>query len=157
MSTVARRYPVGAEVQRAGVHFRLWAPQGEHVTLVIEGRELAMTPANDGYHEMFVGETKPGSRYGFRLDGSGPVLPDPASRWQPDGPHALSAVVDPSAYRWSDGGWRGIDPRTGHHYDDTKRYVDALAISDDQRHAIFEGNARRVFPRLDARLKEKGL
>ena len=37
-----------------------------------------------------------------------------------------------------------------------QRYVDALAISDEQRHAIFEGNARRVFPRLDARLKERG-
>ncbi|QAY76429.1 amidohydrolase family protein [Sphingosinicella sp. BN140058] len=54
------------------------------------------------------------------------------------------------------GAVRGIDPETGHHFDDTKRYVDALPISDDQRHAIFEGNARRVFPRLDAKLKEKG-
>ncbi|HEX2214234.1 MAG TPA: hypothetical protein VHH12_12470, partial [Mycobacterium sp.] len=51
---------------------------------------------------------------------------------------------------------RGIDPTTGHYFDDTKRYVDALPISDEQRHAIFEGNARRVFPRLDARLKERG-
>lgn len=55
------------------------------------------------------------------------------------------------------GAVRGIDPRTGHYFDDTKRYVDALKISDDQRHAIFEGNARRVFPRLDAQLKARGL
>jgi 4-oxalmesaconate hydratase len=54
------------------------------------------------------------------------------------------------------GAVRDIDPRTGHHFDDTKRYVDALRISEKQRHAIFEGNARRVFPRLDARLKEQG-
>ena len=54
------------------------------------------------------------------------------------------------------GAVRGIDPETGHHFDDTKRYVDALPISADQRHAIYEGNARRVFPRLDARLKERG-
>jgi len=54
------------------------------------------------------------------------------------------------------GAVRGIDPQTGHHFDDTKRYVDALPISAEQRHAIYEGNARRVFPRLDARLKEKG-
>jgi 4-oxalmesaconate hydratase len=54
------------------------------------------------------------------------------------------------------GAVRGIDPRTGHHFDDTKRYVDALPISEKQRQAIFEGNARRVFPRLDARLKEQG-
>ncbi|OYY89384.1 MAG: 4-oxalomesaconate hydratase [Sphingomonas sp. 28-66-16] len=54
------------------------------------------------------------------------------------------------------GAVRGIDPTTGEYFDDTKRYVDALPISDAQRHAIFEGNARRVFPRLDAILKEKG-
>lgn len=55
------------------------------------------------------------------------------------------------------GAVRGIDPTTGHYFDDTKRYVDALDISDTERHAIFEGNARRVFPRLDKFLKEKGL
>lgn len=55
------------------------------------------------------------------------------------------------------GAVRGIDPQTGQYFDDTKRYVDALPISDAQRHAIFEGNVRRVFPRLDAILKEKGL
>ena len=51
------------------------------------------------------------------------------------------------------GAVRGIDPRTGFNYDDTKRYFDALDLPEEQRVAIFEGNARRVFPRLDARLK----
>jgi 4-oxalmesaconate hydratase len=55
------------------------------------------------------------------------------------------------------GAVRGIDPQTGHYFDDTKRYVDALPVSDAQRHAIFEGNARRVFPRLDAKLTARGL
>jgi 4-oxalmesaconate hydratase len=55
------------------------------------------------------------------------------------------------------GAVRGIDPTTGHYFDDTKRYVDALDISDTERHMIFEGNARRVFPRLDALLKARGL
>jgi 4-oxalmesaconate hydratase len=55
------------------------------------------------------------------------------------------------------GAVRGIDPTTGHHFDDTKRYIDALNIDEGQRAAIFEGNARRVFPRLDARLRERGL
>ena len=54
------------------------------------------------------------------------------------------------------GAVRGIDPQTGHYFDDTKRYVDALAIPAADRDAIFAGNARRVFPRLDARLKEQG-
>ncbi|MBB5747015.1 amidohydrolase family protein [Brevundimonas variabilis] len=55
------------------------------------------------------------------------------------------------------GAVRGIDPRTGQYFDDTKRYIDNAPITDAQRHAIFEGNARRVFPRLDAKLKERGL
>lgn len=55
------------------------------------------------------------------------------------------------------GGVRGIDPTTGQYFDDTKRYVDALPIGDTERHAIFEGNVRRVFPRLDALLKGRGL
>ncbi|MEQ8741634.1 amidohydrolase family protein [Parasphingorhabdus sp.] len=53
------------------------------------------------------------------------------------------------------GAVRGIDPRTGHYFDDTKRYIDALNLPEADRHAIFEGNARRVFPRLDARLKAR--
>jgi 4-oxalmesaconate hydratase len=55
------------------------------------------------------------------------------------------------------GAVRGIDPQTGQYFDDTKRYVDALDISDAERTAIFEGNARRVYPRLDAQLKARGL
>ncbi len=55
------------------------------------------------------------------------------------------------------GAVRGIDPTTGHYFDDTKRYVDALDITHAQRQAIFEGNARRVFPRLDAQLTARGV
>jgi 4-oxalmesaconate hydratase len=54
------------------------------------------------------------------------------------------------------GAVRGIDPRTGHYFDDTRRYIDALAIPATDKARIFEGNARRVFPRLDARLKAGG-
>jgi 4-oxalmesaconate hydratase len=46
----------------------------------------------------------------------------------------------------------GIDPETGHYYDDTKRYIDALPLTGDQRYQLFEGNARKVYPRLAARL-----
>ena len=48
------------------------------------------------------------------------------------------------------GAVRGIDRRTGHHYDDTRRYLDAAGLSDEDRHKIFDGNVRRVFPRLEA-------
>jgi 4-oxalmesaconate hydratase len=55
------------------------------------------------------------------------------------------------------GAVRGIDPETGHNYDDTKRYVEAAArLTPAQRRQIYEGNARRVYPRLDAALKKRG-
>jgi 4-oxalmesaconate hydratase len=48
------------------------------------------------------------------------------------------------------GAVRGIDPETGHHFDDTKRYIDAVTrLSDEDRKKIFEGNARKVYPRID--------
>ncbi|HSN02840.1 MAG TPA: amidohydrolase family protein [Acidimicrobiales bacterium] len=54
------------------------------------------------------------------------------------------------------GAVRGVDPRTGHYFDDTKRYVDAASISNASREKIYSANARRVFPRLDARLAAQG-
>lgn len=53
------------------------------------------------------------------------------------------------------GAVRGIDPETGHYYDDTKRYFDALPLNEEQRYKLFEGNARRVYPRIGARLAER--
>jgi len=54
------------------------------------------------------------------------------------------------------GAVRGIDPETGHYFDDTKRYVDALDIPAEDKRKVFELNARRVYPRLDVALKVKG-
>ena len=55
------------------------------------------------------------------------------------------------------GAVRGIDPQTGHYYDDTKRYVEATAnLNAEQRYQVYEGNARRVFSRLDTKLKAQG-
>jgi 4-oxalmesaconate hydratase len=54
------------------------------------------------------------------------------------------------------GAVRGIDPQTGHYFDDTRRYIDALSIPTADKERIFEGNARRVFPRLDAQLAARG-
>ena len=53
------------------------------------------------------------------------------------------------------GAVRGIDPQTGQYFDDTKRYLEALNLSDAERYKIFEGNARAVYPRLAAKL-DKG-
>ncbi len=54
------------------------------------------------------------------------------------------------------GAVRGIDPETGHHYDDTRRYIEAADITVEERRRIYEGNARRVYPRLDALLRGQG-
>jgi 4-oxalmesaconate hydratase len=53
------------------------------------------------------------------------------------------------------GAVRGIDPETGHYFDDTKRYVDDLGLTSAQSSEVYEGNARRVYPRLDAALKAR--
>jgi 4-oxalmesaconate hydratase len=55
------------------------------------------------------------------------------------------------------GAVRGIDPQTGQYFDDTKRYIDAAKMSDEERQNIFSKNARTVFPRMDAALKGRGL
>ncbi|MBC2778563.1 amidohydrolase family protein [Parasphingopyxis marina] len=76
------------------------------------------------------------------------------------GVNLLAEVIDTKNILFGSemvGAVRGIDPETGQYFDDTKRYVDALDLTDEQRHAIYEGNVRRVYPRLDAQLKERGL
>ena len=79
-----------------GVRFRVWAPFAGRVEVEADGRRTAMRPEDRGYHSVVVEGAEVGSRYGFVLDGREPVLPDPASRSQPDGVHGLSAVVGPT-------------------------------------------------------------
>ena len=105
-----RRLPVGAEPEAGGgVDFRLWAPLCHEVAVEIEGLDPAlMTPAADGYFSCRVRQARAGMRYRFRLDRDDKALPDPASRYQPDGPHGPSQIVDPDSFVWSDGAWRGV-------------------------------------------------
>jgi maltooligosyltrehalose trehalohydrolase len=63
---------------------------------------------SDGFWSTLVEGLGAGARYGYRLDGEELVLPDPASRAQPDGPHGLSQVVDSRLFRWTDLGWTGL-------------------------------------------------
>jgi len=108
---VRRRLPVGAEVQpRGGTHFRVWAPIRRSVEVVLEGRTGAAFPlsrARGGWFAGLVPRARPGTLYRFRLDGEPGLFPDPASRFQPDGPHGPSEVVAPDRYPWRDRGWRG--------------------------------------------------
>jgi maltooligosyltrehalose trehalohydrolase len=110
---VARRLPIGAEVRTSGgVHFRVWAPARREVEVVFEGSSntLRLKNGNDGYFSGIAPDPKAGDLYRFRLDGSDKLLPDPASRFQPQGPHGPSQVVDPGAFEWTDAAWNGIAP-----------------------------------------------
>lgn len=109
---VTRRLPTGAEPGPEGTHFRVWAPEHERVSVVIDSdghgaggqHELEREP--DGYFGGLIVEAGPGTRYRLRLpDGS--ALPDPASRYQPEGPHGPSVVIDPDAFHWTDADWSG--------------------------------------------------
>ena len=108
----ARRLPVGAEALPAGgVHFRVWAPRRREVAVVFEGEgapePLALREEEGGYFSGLAEGLKDGALYRFRLDGDDRLYPDPASRFQPDGPHRASRVVDPTAFEWTDDDWRG--------------------------------------------------
>jgi maltooligosyltrehalose trehalohydrolase len=113
---MARRLTVGAELQDGGgADVRVWAPAARRVALVMpgegSGREIPMEAEGDGYFHAFDPTATHGGRYWFRLGDD--LRPDPASRWQPDGPHQPSAYVDPGAFRWTDAGWRGLK-KDGH-------------------------------------------
>jgi maltooligosyltrehalose trehalohydrolase len=114
-SKYQRRYPIGAElVDRNHTHFRVWAPKAERVDVVLEANATKeakrtfhpLTPEKEGYFSGSA-EAGAGARYRFRVDGGEHFYPDPASRFQPEGPHGSSWIVDPTTFKWSDAEWRG--------------------------------------------------
>jgi maltooligosyltrehalose trehalohydrolase len=108
-----RRYPIGAEFAPAGgVSFRVWAPRIQRMEVVLEdgagaGDRLALGREACGYFFGTLPSATHGTRYRFQLDGKPDRLPDPASRFQPDGPFGPSQVVDPARFQWSDAAWPG--------------------------------------------------
>ena len=86
--------------------FRVWAPDVERVDVKIGDQAWPLKKVADGWWEARVHAARPGTDYGFVLDGGDAVLPDPRSLWQPYGVHGLSRVLDQSAFAWTDGGWR---------------------------------------------------
>ena len=111
-----RRFPIGAEIIREGVHFRVWAPRRQKVEIVIEsGLEekgafiSELYREENGYFSGAVSDIGEGALYRFRLDDEKPLYPDPASRFQPEGPHGPSQVVDPGLFTWNDEAWNGIE------------------------------------------------
>ncbi|MFO7692916.1 MAG: malto-oligosyltrehalose trehalohydrolase [Vicinamibacterales bacterium] len=103
---------LGAHVVGGATRFRVWAPEAGLVAVITETpgrarREEPLQAENDGFHGAVVEGVSAGERYRYRLDG-GQLLPDPASRYQPEGVHGPSAVVDWRSFPWSDGAWTGL-------------------------------------------------
>src|SRR3954470_19602920 len=86
------------------VEFRAWAPHAERVHVRVRGGDHALRSEGFGVCSARV-EAAAGDDYVFVLDGR--ELPDPASRWQPEGLRGPSRVVDPGAFAWTDAGWHG--------------------------------------------------
>jgi maltooligosyltrehalose trehalohydrolase len=107
--TVERRLPCGVEVQRGGVHVRAWGPavRAMDLMLVKDDRRVPLDREADGHFSGFVTGVGAGDRYWLLLDGDR-RRPDPCSRYQPDGPHGPSQVVDPDRYIWADEHWSGV-------------------------------------------------
>lgn len=117
MTTRRHRMPFGTERLSDGTsRFRLWAPAANQVILCLfdddDERALEMSAAEDGWFEVSTSAARTGMRYAFRVTGEhsdGRLrLPDPASRFQPDGVHAPSEIIDPDGFSWPDrAAWRG--------------------------------------------------
>ena len=121
----AHAMPFGATVlAEGGVRFRLWAPGAQTVELAVWPSGHAPIPAlngpdaasdgrafhpammePDGWYQVLLNDAGTGTRYAWRIDG-GLVVPDPASRFNPDGVHGASCVLDPRGFAW-DTGWKG--------------------------------------------------
>ena len=112
VSRLSRRLPVGAEIiPDHGVHFRVWAPARKRVEVVLlsGGRPTSFCELSpeDGYFAGVLSDATEGTLYKYRLDG-GDLFPDPASRFQPEGPHGPSQVINPGNFRWTDHKWQGV-------------------------------------------------
>jgi maltooligosyltrehalose trehalohydrolase len=104
-----RRLPIGAEPCAEGTRFRVWAPQSHKVEVCIEGAgDSSLSNEGNGYFCGLVAGIAPGACYRFRLDAKDALYPDPASRFQPHGPHGPSEIADSNTFVWSDGTWPGI-------------------------------------------------
>jgi maltooligosyltrehalose trehalohydrolase len=127
--------------------FTVWAPFSPRVELVLEkeagDRAVEMDPRDDGYHAASVDGLSERARYWLRLE-PGSLLADPASLWQPEGVRGPSALVNSSAWDWSDQGWNGVPLQDLVIYE--------LHVGTFTREGTFDA----VIPRLDE-LRELGV
>jgi maltooligosyltrehalose trehalohydrolase len=100
-------YPVGGQLHERGVIFRVWANAHEGVSVRINEQTHTLESEPGGFFSGYVEGVREGDRYFYFIDGKGP-FPDPASRYQPDGPHGPSQIVDPNRFSWADRDWEGL-------------------------------------------------
>src|SRR5690606_17324952 len=102
------RPSLGANPEPGGVRFSVWAPNAQNVRIDLgQGGSVELERRADGRFEARTDRARAGSDYFVVLDGD-ERRADPVSRFQPEGVHGPSRVVDPKAFAWTDGGWRGI-------------------------------------------------
>ncbi len=138
--------PLGATYRAEGVcHFYVWAPKAKSVAVRLldpEERLVKMEALKDGFYQAIIEGVQPGTRYFYRLDGERD-RPDPASRFQPEGVHGPSQVIDPT-FAWEDSCWSGIPLQ---HYIIYELHVGTFTP---------EGTFEAIIPRLEW-LKELGI
>jgi maltooligosyltrehalose trehalohydrolase len=104
-------YRFGATCGENGVMFRFFAPHARHVTVVVRGtggeHTIAMNAADGGWFSIIDAQAQTGARYGFRIDEAATIVPDPASRFQPEGVHGLSEIIDPVQLAQPKSDWNG--------------------------------------------------
>lgn len=104
-----RRLPIGAEPGLAGTSFRVWAPERKTMAVIVEGREpIPLDADGGGYFAGTIEGLGAGARYRFQPDGGG-WFPDPAARFQPDGPNGPSEIIDSAGFAWTDDDWAGVE------------------------------------------------
>ena len=86
--------------------FEIWAPKARSMDVKIGDQTFPLTSKARGWWSGAVETAGPGTDYGFLLNGAEPPLPDPRSRWQPQGVHGPSRIVDDAAFAWGDAGWQ---------------------------------------------------
>src|SRR3989339_1532090 len=103
---------LGAKVLPNGTSFKVWAPKCSSVDVVIiengYKKIIPMDTAENGYFSKFISNIKDKTHYKYRLNND-ENCPDPCSRYQPEGVHGPSMVIDPKTYRWCDSNWKGIN------------------------------------------------
>ena len=100
--------PLGATLTSTGVHFAVWSTNATRIDVIVDGQSFALQPTGKIFAATVEGITA-GARYHFSVDGAEP-RPDPRSRFQPEGVHGPSQVVDPANFRWTDQSWTGLQP-----------------------------------------------